>query len=278
MGKQNKSFSTTEFENPFAALKAQTEGKNYVDPKAPPPQDKPKYEVKKRGENADSGRANIGWLFYKNYYAGLSAAQWRKVGKKLQENDTDKKTIKAHFESKNKTIFNQMANTDAFAKLGKQSFPLTTTYPGLVLGTGYTHETGTEGEFKLGFYFDWTTGLPIIPGSSVKGVLRSAFKTFDFIKALLVVKGKATLDKQQIDKWETEIFGSPNGSEDIRKGKDIFHDAIIIDAPTPFLADDFITPHINREDPKMSPFSNPTPLMFLKVLPEVTFLFQFDLN
>ena len=242
-----------------------------------PPQYKAEKVVKKQAENPNSGPANIGWLFYKDYYAGLSDAQWRKVGK-LQENDPDKKAIKAHFDSKNKTIFNQVASSDAFTKLGNQSFLLKTTYPGLVLGTGYTHETGTEGEFKLGFYFDWTTGLPIIPGSSVKGVLRSAFKTVDFIKALLTVKGKIAVDKNQIEKWETAIFGSKNGEDKAQKGGDIFHDAIIVDAPTPFLADDFITPHINRENPKMSPFSNPTPLMFLKVLPEVTFQFQFDLK
>ena len=73
-------------------------------------------------------------------------------------------------------ILKQKADTYDFPILGNEehSFELTTTYPGLVLGTGYSHETGTEGEFKLGFYFDWTTGLPVIPGSSVKGILRAA--------------------------------------------------------------------------------------------------------
>ena len=200
------------------------------------------------------------------------------MGKKLLENDPDKKAIKTHFETKNKHIFKQEANIYTWQSLGKQSFSLTTTYPGLVLGTGYTHETGTEGECKLGFYFDWTTGLPIIPGSSVKGVLRSAFKTIDFIKALLTVKYEINFTDGQIEKWEIDIFGSPSGSDKAQKGGDIFHDAVIIAAPTPFLADDFITPHINRDNPKMSPFSNPTPLMFLKVLPNVTFQFQFDLK
>ena len=93
-----------------------------------------------------------------------------------------------------------------------------------------------------------------------------------------MVKKKISLDDNLIKKWEIEIFGSHNGDDKAQKGGDVFHDAIITDASTPFLADDFITPHINRENPKISPFSNPTPLMFLKVLPEVTFLFQFDLK
>lgn len=64
---------------------------------------------------------------------------------------------------------------------------LTTSYPGLITGIGVNHQTTlkwmgqAEGkfvqipEFKLGITFDHTTGLPIIPGSSIKGVLRSFF-------------------------------------------------------------------------------------------------------
>lgn len=55
-------------------------------------------------------------------------------------------------------------------------FQLYTTYPGLTTGTGMPHGIKDQDEdFKIGFYFDHTTGLPAIPGSSVKGVLRSAF-------------------------------------------------------------------------------------------------------
>ena len=66
--------------------------------------------------------------------------------------------------------------------------------------------------------------------------------------------------------------------------RDIFHDAYISvtthhslnKSSKPFLADDYITPHINRKNPAMSQFTNPIPLMFLKILPKVTFQFQFD--
>jgi len=65
-----------------------------------------------------------------------------------------------------------------------QSFELTTIYPGLLIGAGYSHPALKEikksdrdevGDFQLGFFFDHTTGLPVIPGSSVKGVLKSVF-------------------------------------------------------------------------------------------------------
>lgn len=54
-------------------------------------------------------------------------------------------------------------------------FDLTVQYPGLVTGIGIDHETTIKGEFKLGLHFDWTHGMPVIYGSSVKGVLQSWF-------------------------------------------------------------------------------------------------------
>ena len=55
------------------------------------------------------------------------------------------------------------------------SFELKTTYPGLLTGTGYMHPCPAENDFQMGFFFDWTTGAPIIAGSTVKGVLREPF-------------------------------------------------------------------------------------------------------
>jgi CRISPR-associated protein Cmr6 len=53
---------------------------------------------------------------------------------------------------------------------------------GLLIGKGFPHEIGYAGEAKLGFQFDFTTGLPAIPGSSVKGAIRSGFPQFEFDK------------------------------------------------------------------------------------------------
>lgn len=50
-------------------------------------------------------------------------------------------------------------------------------YPGLLMGTGYPHITKkATGEIQLGFTFDYVTGAPYYPGSSLKGVLRAPFK------------------------------------------------------------------------------------------------------
>lgn len=48
-------------------------------------------------------------------------------------------------------------------------------YPGMLMGTGYPHETGkAEGEIQVGFSFDYVTGAPTYPGSSLKGVIKKA--------------------------------------------------------------------------------------------------------
>lgn len=71
--------------------------------------------------------------------------------------------------------------------LGANSkFQLKTIYPGFLSGSGYLHEVKQNEEaFKLGFFFDHVTGMPVIPGSGVKGTIRSAFPGFcdDDIKA-----------------------------------------------------------------------------------------------
>ena len=158
---------------------------------------------------------------------------------------------------------------------------LQTTYPGLILGTGYNHETGTTDEITLGLYFDHTSGLPIIPGSSVKGILRSLFPrryrtkydkraaatSTEFIrrslKEYLDLPGEWT--DAQIDHFENKTFAGQ---------KDVFLDGILqTTAPNgTILGPDFLTPHGD------DPLQNPVPLRMLKILPEVTLRFRFRLS
>ncbi len=215
--------------------------------------------------------ANIGWLYYKDYYYGIP---FRCVQKEDE--------LKPLFEAKNQVIkarqLSQYREEVEILQAGfepMQWFEMTTVYPGLVTGLGASHETHREGEYKLGFYFDHTTGLPIIPGSSVKGVLRSAFKKSpEYIEYLLEnpLGDNAPITGIDIDKLEKEIFDG-EGLSPYRR--DVFLDAVIVSSKnkdTLFLADDFITPH--GEDV----FKDPIPLQFLKILPQVTFRFQFRLN
>lgn len=190
--------------------------------------------------------ANIGWLFYKDYFNGLD---YKKLSSDSNKDKIEKKV--AH-------IISQKFEESEIEPLGSTRFQATTSYPGLLLGSGNTHELpDVKGQAILGFHFDYTTGLPVIPGSSVKGVLRSAFKHPEFITALL---NDETMDIAELEK---EIFDNA----------DIFYDARIIkaDAYEHILGDDYITPHND-------PMQDPIPLRFIKVLPNVTFLFEFELH
>lgn len=143
--------------------------------------------------------------------------------------------------------------------LGREKLRFNTTYPGLLIGSGYMHELkDIEGQLILGFHFDYTSGLPCIPASSIKGVLRSAFKHKPYIQECL------TKENINIEALEDEIF----------EGKDIFFDGFISKSVEGgyLLDDDFITPH------KDNPLKNPIPLRFIKIRPNVEFTFQFKLK
>jgi CRISPR-associated protein Cmr6 len=215
-------------------------------------------------------RSNTGWLFYKEYYHGIDFQPGQK-----------KDALKSEFAEKNRIITSRKLSryreeVEAL-KLDIETiqwFEMATVYPGLATGLGTPHESHREGEYKLGFHFDHTTGLPIIPGSSVKGVLRSAFqKAPQYIKYLLEnpQDNNTPITGIDIDKLEKEVFDGEGLSPYQR---DVFLDAVIVSSEnekTLFLADDFITPH--RDE-----FKDPVPLQFLKVLPRVVFRFQFRLG
>lgn len=266
---------------------------------------------------------NPGLLFYKHYYERFDFAQM------LLDNNSnvDKKIIerreKAYFKPLNTILLltpfvsNLLLPIEkSKPALGAAPVRLTTTYPGLVIGTGYTHGIGATGEFKIGFYFDHTTGLPVIPGSSVKGLLRSAFPVLYWQKAeQLRKKGKteeaefwdglAENRKQFVEallkalniepdkkanfvqRLELEIFEGMQGLNREKAAdhfsmsdRDIFYEAVIVDSKSRFIfEDEYITPHKNKKgDGIPDELKNPTPLQLLKVRPGVTFEFQFDLK
>ncbi|MCX6278547.1 MAG: type III-B CRISPR module RAMP protein Cmr6 [Bacteroidetes bacterium] len=221
---------------------------------------------------------------------------------KIFVDDKDKKK-KSPFDALYADLYKQKA--DSFCQIcnsyATQRFSLRTTYPGLLLGSGYTHDTKAKGDFKLGFFFDHTTGQPVIPGSSVKGVCRSVFETdvkdgknftsdqpvaavAFILKELLEAEKNNTLFPHRetinsiiagltptnIKTLISEIFGN-----DKIKGRDIFFDAVPDMARNgikEFLASDFITPH----QPNL--LKNPKPIQFLKVKSGIDFEFRFRLT
>lgn len=126
---------------------------------------------------------NIGWKYNKAYYYNL---QGDPSNGNLLKKQNDELLDTIYDDSLLKQLLDVWKNVIAKDKNIFQ-VELTTSYPGLITGIGVNHQTTLEWmdqtaekpdqipEFKLGITFDHTTGLPIIPGSSIKGVLRSFF-------------------------------------------------------------------------------------------------------
>ena len=162
--------------------------------------------------------------------------------------------------------------------------------PGLLIGSGLAHGLpGSEEDVKTGLQFDYTSGLPVIPGSSVKGVIRSAFPTIkedkeqsneadaeklNYIKSLIAdIPEFSALGLEDKDILEL-------GNQMFNHG-DIFADALLVgygirtkqQSPVnQVLAEDYITPHTG------GPLAQPIPIKIVKVAPGVTFAFCFKFN
>jgi CRISPR-associated protein Cmr6 len=120
---------------------------------------------------------NLGWWFYKGYYKG--GLNWNDL-----KGDDNNKT---YFKKVNDVLIAAKLPKVVTKNQGNYSPQYLTTYPGLVMGVGYQHETGAMGEAKIGFYFDYTTGLPCLAGSSVKGIIRSAFPQFKALENNILI-------------------------------------------------------------------------------------------
>ena len=241
--------------------------------------------------------ANLGWLYYKHYYQSANG------------ND--------NVANRNETILKRQIEAEKHSalKISDCQIELKVAYPGLLTGSGYIHESVSDKEesFKIGFFFDHVTGMPCIPGHSVKGVLRSAFpnhenEKYPIQKTNLIVqyiteKGgnpkplfeeymkKCGISEADFsEKRFVEILGNIifEGQEPYAFDKskdeflyqqisiyrrDIFHDAYISAGGK--------NNYFLGSDfitPHVDPMKNPNPIKFLKVLPEVNFRFQFDLK
>ena len=145
------------------------------------------------------------------------------------------------------------------ALTGAETFRLQVEYPGMILGAGNLHCGGlSDDEIKMGFSFDYVTGQPYIPGSSVKGVLRSCFEQYPDVIMELTGCGE-----EDINPLVAEIFD----------GADVFHDAVLCRGGTGgrLLGEDYITPHD-------SPIKAPVPIRIVKLIPGVAFEFRFVLG
>lgn len=244
--------------------------------------------------------ANTGWLYYREYYWDyavnrrtiLSCQVWkngRPVGNPvdMSRHEYNLKYQKNPFLLSSRLDEMLGGNRRLDRQLQDAGFvPLTfrTIYPGLVIGLGLSHGTPAESDLKCGFQFDYATGLPVIPGSSVKGTIRSVFPDPDgeakderdqqkirYVAHLLHLQGIG-LQPERMDSTVRQLTKQIFEHDDAgRKGVDVFMDAILTGPATgTFLADDFLAPHKGHKDP--------VPIQFLKVLPDIQFTFYFKLT
>jgi CRISPR-associated protein Cmr6 len=243
--------------------------------------------------------ANAGLLYERYYYYDTDAGQYFDF--KDKEDDD---IALPFFRGQNTRLCASglplLAPAPATPEEGITPISLFTVYPGLATGTGNTHETGSKGESKLGFFFDYSSGQPVIPGSSVKGVLRSAFPQWEkhkntseeikdvkarFIYSLVhavnfdAVPQHSKAIQAEVTALEEAIFeGKLEGKNLSVYNKDIFYDAVVIAASThrptqgKIIGTDSITPHGD------DPLKNPIPIPFIKILPGIQLQFRFKLS
>jgi len=259
---------------------------------------------------------NIGLYFYRTFFTNYFKHIKDNKENNIEESEKDfakwlhndyKPILDLNFDENSVNYF---ARLDNQKPKNEYSFSLKTLYPGLVCGVGYEHELGFANEFKLGFLFDHTTGLPYLPGSSIKGVIRHYFQMRDYMLELLGEMLKDLTDKKgwyeggdkelikQLEiylkpddlkkigwkKLECSIFDGMDYQDESEKlsvyNRDMFLDAFISNTDNEngkILDDDYITSHQHPTDSRLSPFTNPNPVRFLKVSSAVTFTFPFRL-
>ena len=128
---------------------------------------------------------------------------------------------------------------------------------------------GSGGPLEVGFRFN-RLGMPVLPGSGVKGVARAYAE---------LVEGRGEGDPDFL-----AVFGRApregESQEAARAGQLVFFDAIPIEGLE--LALDVMTPHYpdyyQGKEPWPTPWQNPVPITFLTVAPGTTFAFAVGLR
>lgn len=185
--------------------------------------------------------------------------------------------------------------TEFYKDIKVKQFSVYVCYPGLQIGTGYPHKTKQiKGEIQVGALFDWATGVPYYPGSSVKGVLRNLFKIasgdgaeaegcrYDFTQRINAVNPGIDwkITKENAEYLKNILFGKDPDKQSLVSINDrnIFYDAYIVGfrknasgQQQKILGIDSLAPHESRT-------KNPTPISMLRILPDVCLTFNMHLN
>jgi CRISPR-associated protein Cmr6 len=258
--------------------------------------------VPKKPQSSESPAPNVGWLYYKDYY------KENLTHKTFFDDDAKKTRQKSFFEAKNEKLLNTKSKSIQLNVKPSNTLAFKTGLRGLLVGTGITHRTDNIGEFKLGLQFDYTSGMPYLPGSGIKGLLRACFlgtkehlgkeyrqERMELMSQIFnkkdngeelkerleaFLKEKNIQEKLENDTYferfliylENLIFEGTIGENPIPMSKrSIFFDAFPSKDNQKLLSKDIITPHKN-------PLENPVPLPFMTIAPDVFFDFSFQLH
>lgn len=156
-----------------------------------------------------------------------------------------------------------------------------TQYPGVLIGTGYPHQTGIPtGEIQVGFSFDYVTGAPYYPGSSLKGVIRSTFDNairgeednlyLCYIHDVLSETGLKDVSKSTLRRFVELAFGNETTSSEAIGGNDIFYGGFIVGYENDIIGVDSLAPH-GTDSTKA-----PVPITMIRIMPDVNISFVID--
>lgn len=209
---------------------------------------------------------NMNYIFNVSYFEGLD---WDAVAADSAQKNNEM-LLQAHNRAIEEFRFKGASPSDSWKMIdGYQKFDLYTRYPGLLIGTGNVHSLKINGAIKCGFCFDYTTGLPYIPGSSLKGALRACFPGDGKQQDISEEYGeyiKGVLGREDINAEELK--------EQIFEGRDTFLGAfpVLEKGGSKLMQMEFITPHTAGK------FKNPKPIGQIKVRPNIEFEFGFILT
>lgn len=202
---------------------------------------------------------NMNYAFHVEYFEGLEKEEDNKYGL-TNPSVEERNEALVGFEFPKETPMCEWRQIP-----GYKEFTLYTKYPGLLMGTGYAHDLAAEGAIKCGFSFDAITGHPFLPGSSLKGVLRSFFPGDG--KDAEISKEYEMFIKGLLGKDEIDVIGL---KENIFENNDLFLGAypeMKLCKDRTLLEEEYITPHNKGQ------FKNPIPISLIKVKPNVAFSF-----
>lgn len=211
---------------------------------------------------------NMNYIFNVSYFDKID---WSVFGNSKGSKE-NAEVLKQHNDAIREFSFKTVSPVENWRSVqmkGYTDFQLYTDYPGLMIGIGNEHSLKMDGAIKCGFSFDYTTGLPYIPGASLKGALRACFpgdgkKEEASIEYALYIRALLNKDNVDTDQLKKNIF----------ENNDIFLGAfpVIGVAGKKLLEMEFITPHTSGK------FKNPNPISLVKVKPDVKFDFCFILS